>query len=174
MALSAIPAAHRAIRAGKPNRLTMLLAAHESRGEILGYQSKIYAADGGTRPTLRGCSVSPALSCISFRRPPMRLTSGAPAALVIGRKAAQERFSEESFRTSLHFFQLHRKRISQQLYRRFPHNFAHNQRHTASLDELAELINYSKRLETSSTHLFASHGRIRSDPAKCTSPAFDG
>jgi hypothetical protein len=29
--------------------------------------------------------------------------SGAPAALVIGRKAAQERFSEESFRHLLHF-----------------------------------------------------------------------
>src|SRR5208283_3442483 len=62
---------------------------------------------------------SPALSCISFRRPPSRPTSGAPAALVIGRKAAQERFSEESFRIRTSLLQLHRKRISQKLDRRF-------------------------------------------------------
>jgi len=57
-----------AIRAGRRNRPTMLLAAHESRREILG-PNLISAADGGTRPKLRECSVSPALSCISFRKP---------------------------------------------------------------------------------------------------------
>src|ERR1700730_6920332 len=81
----------------------------------------MYGADGVTRPNIRGCSVSPALSCISFRRPPSRLTSGAPAALVIGRKAAQERFSEEVSGVQCHS---NRKRISQKLYRKFPHNSA--------------------------------------------------
>ena len=41
---------------------------------------------------------------------------------MIGRKAAQERFSEESFRLSMSL--LHRKRISQKLYHKFPHNSA--------------------------------------------------
>jgi hypothetical protein len=48
---------------------------HTIHGErFLGPNLKIYAADGGTRQKLRGCSVSPALSRISFRRPPSRLT----------------------------------------------------------------------------------------------------
>jgi hypothetical protein len=47
--------------------------------------------------------------------------SGAPAALVIGQKAAQERFSEESFR---HRTSPYRKRISQKPYRKFPHTSA--------------------------------------------------
>jgi hypothetical protein len=46
--------------------------------------------------------------------------SGDSAALVIGQKAAQERFSEESLRLQ---FPLRRKRISQQLYRKLPQYF---------------------------------------------------
>ena len=46
--------------------------------------------------------------------------SGTPAALMIGQKAAQERFSEESFQRLL----FHRKRISQKLCRKFPHTSA--------------------------------------------------
>jgi hypothetical protein len=38
-----------------------------------------------------------------------------------------------------------------------------NSRHTASLDELAELINYSNSSETSSTHLFASQSQSGRD-----------
>jgi hypothetical protein len=47
---------------------------------------------------------------------------------VIGRKAAQERFSEENFRPSM--LLLHRKRISQKLYHEFPHNSAKLTAHT--------------------------------------------
>lgn len=51
-----------------------------------------------------------------------------------------------------------RKRISLKLSRRSSHTTAKNQQHTASLDELAEPIYYSKSLQTSSTRVFASHG----------------
>src|SRR5580700_12180036 len=51
----------------------MLLAAHESRREILGYQSRFAPPTVAPGQKLRGCSVSPALSCISFRRLPKRL-----------------------------------------------------------------------------------------------------
>src|SRR5205807_8957901 len=47
---------------------------------------------------MRGHSVSSALSRISFRRQPPRSVT-ASEAQTIGRKAAQERFSEESLRT---------------------------------------------------------------------------
>jgi hypothetical protein len=53
--------------------------------------------------------------------------SGAPAALVIGQKAAQERFSEENFRIVT---SLYRKRISQELYRKFAHNSAERTAHS--------------------------------------------
>jgi len=75
---------------------------HTNRGRFW-VPNLIYAADGGTRPKLRGYSVSPALSCISFRRLLPRLIWHASEALVKGQKAAQERFSEESFRVLLHF-----------------------------------------------------------------------
>ena len=80
----------------------------------------ISAADGGTRPELRECSVSPALSCISFCKPLRDLLYTREQLLVIGQKAAQERFSEEKFPgTLLQLFILHhRKRISQQLCRK--------------------------------------------------------
>ena len=90
--------------------------------------------------------------------------SGAPAALVIGRKAAQERFSEENFpepySTSLFYITgnafLNSSTASLRATMR-------NLRHTTSLDELAEPNNYSNCDETSSTHLFASHCRRRND-----------
>jgi hypothetical protein len=93
--------------------------------------------------------------------------SGAPAALVIGRKAAQERFSEESFRTLLRPLnstspETHFSTALPQA----PAQLCGNSRHTASLDELAEPNNYSNWDETSSTHLFASHCRNRSGPAR--------
>src|ERR1700740_769551 len=81
-----------------------------------------------------------------------RLHFSRNAALVIGRKAAQERFSEENFRLDS-FYNIPEMYFSTAL----PPASAQLcgiSRHTASLDELAELINYSKRLETSSTHLF--------------------
>src|SRR5258708_15422798 len=46
----------------------MLLAAHESRKEILGSQSDLRRRRWHPAK-LRECSVSPALSCISFRKP---------------------------------------------------------------------------------------------------------
>src|SRR5260370_31834329 len=75
----------------------MLLAAHESRREILGYQSRFMlptvapGQDSGGAPYRQPCPAYPSADCL-------RLNSGASAALVIGRKAAQERFSEENFR----------------------------------------------------------------------------
>ena len=75
---------------------------------------------------------------------------------MIGRKAAQERFSEENFRnlaTSLFYITgnafLNSSAASLRATMR-------NLRHTTSLDELAEPIHYSNWDETSSTHLFAS------------------
>jgi hypothetical protein len=62
-------------------------------------------------------------------------------ALVIGRKAAQERFSEENFRLDL--FYTPETHFSTAL----PQASAYlcgTHGHTASLDELAELNNYSK------------------------------
>ena len=98
----------------------MLLAAHESRREILRSQLRFMlptVAPGKNSGVLRiASSVLHILPQTTFAP-----DSGAPAALVIGQKAAQERFSEESFR---HSASPHRKRISQKLYRRFPHTSA--------------------------------------------------
>ena len=71
-----------------------------------------------------------------------------------GRKAPQERFSEECFR-NLPYSETH---FSKALLCNFAaHNNAENTQHTASLDELAEPNYYSKYLQTSSTNDFASH-----------------
>jgi hypothetical protein len=75
--------------------------------------------------------------------------SGAPEAR--GRKAAQEHFSEENFRTHLQSGNVFLKSPTGK-----PHTAAGNSRHTASLDELAEPNYYSNSGETSSTHVFAS------------------
>jgi hypothetical protein len=108
-----------------------------SAAEILD-SLKTYAADGGARPISGGTP---------FRQPCPAYPS------TLGRKAPQERFSEESFRTSYN-----RKRISLKLHCKFAaHTAAENQQHTASLDELAEPNYYSKYLQTSSTDDFASH-----------------
>jgi hypothetical protein len=73
-----------------------------------------------------------------------------------GRKAPQERFSEESLRTCFI-----RKRISLSLSlhcKPAVHTTAHlDRQHTTSLDVLAEPNYYSKSLQTSSTRVFASH-----------------
>jgi hypothetical protein len=76
---------------------------------------------------------------------------------VIGRKAAQERFSEENLRylaTALFYITGNAFLNSSAASLRI---IVRNSRHTASLDELAEPNNYSNSVETSSTHLFASH-----------------
>jgi len=75
----------------------MLLAAHESRREILRSQLRFMlptVAPGKNSGVLR------IASSVLHILPQTTVApdSGAPAALVIGQKAAQERFSEESFR----------------------------------------------------------------------------
>jgi hypothetical protein len=111
---------HYATRTGRHNRPAMLLAAHESRREILRSQLRFMlptVAPGKNSGVLRiASSVLHILPQTTFAP-----DSGAPAALVIGQKAAQERFSEESFR---HLTSLHRKRISQKLCRKSPHTSA--------------------------------------------------
>ena len=101
----------------------------------------LHAADGGARPNSGGTP---------FRQPCPAYPS------TIGRKAPQERFSEENLRTCSV-----RKRISLSLSpccRSSVHTITQrNRQHTASLDVLAERNYYSKSLQTSSTRLFASH-----------------
>jgi hypothetical protein len=141
----------------------MLLTAHESRREILGYQSRFMlptVALGryyGSTPYRQLCPAYP----FADRFPTKLHRDSSPRDRAKGSAGTFQR-GKFPARLVLH----RRKRISQKLYRRLAHNPAHNARHTASLDELAELINYSKRRETSSTHLFASHGQNRSDPAQ--------
>ena len=106
--------------------------------EILDSCSDFYAADGGARPNSGGTP---------FRQP----CPAYPSA--IGRKAPQERFSEESFRTctsSGNAF-LNSSTASPLPKRQ------QNSQHTTSLDVLAEPNYYSKRARTSSTRVFASH-----------------
>jgi hypothetical protein len=69
-------------------------------------------------------------------------------------EAPQERFSEE-----VSGKYCDRKRVSQKLScESAGHDAAQqNSQRTASLDVLAELINYSKRMQTSSTRDYASH-----------------
>jgi hypothetical protein len=144
------------------HRPTMLLAAHESRREILGYQSRFMlptVAPGqnyGSAPYRQLCPAYP----FADRFPTKLHRDSSPRDRA---KGSAGTFQRGKFPARLVL--LHRKRISQKLYRRFPHNSARNQRHTASLDELAELNNYSKRKEISSTHLFASHELTWNDPA---------
>jgi len=99
-----------------------------------------FAADGGARPKSGGTP---------FRQPCPAYPS------TIGRKAPQEHFSEESFRT----FTSIRKRTFQPLHCKHsaittPQKYS---QHTASLDVLAEPNYYSKCARTSSTRVFASH-----------------
>jgi hypothetical protein len=102
---------------------------------------QIYAADGDARPN---CGDAP------FRQP-------CPAYPFARRKAAQVRFSEE---VSGLYVNVLRKRVSQKAQAA---NFSarttarKNRSATTSLDELAEPNNYNKRMQTSSTHVFASH-----------------
>jgi len=137
------PGADCAIRAGKPNRPAMLLAAHESRREILG-PNLISAVDGGTRPKLRECSVSPALSCISFRKPLFDQLQSRQQLSWRGERQRRNVSARKNFRnlatTSLFyitgngFLNSSTASLAQ---------LSQNPRHTASLDELAELNNYS-------------------------------
>ena len=99
---------------------------------------KTFAADGGARPNSGGTP---------FRQPCPAYPS------TKGRKAPQERFSEENF-PNLHFI---RKRVSLKLSRQSLHQHRKNSQHTTSLDVLAEPNYYSKRVRTSSTRVFASH-----------------
>src|SRR5712692_6727824 len=82
----------------------MLLTAHESRREILGYQPRFMlptvapGQNNGSAPYRQLCPAYPSADRIST-------DSVAMTALVIGRKAAQERFSEENFRNlTTHLF----------------------------------------------------------------------
>ena len=113
-----------------------------------------YASDGGARPNSGGTP---------FRQPCPAYPS------TIGQKAPQVRFSEESFRQRLSI----RKRISQKLSCKIncAHRRTENSQRTASLNELAEPINYNKRSQTSSTHDFASHERMRGASANPTKKA---
>jgi hypothetical protein len=112
----------------------------DNAGEILdSYIRLTFAADGGARPKSGGTP---------FRQPCPAYPS------TIGRKAPQERFSEESFRNltpSRNVF-LYRSTASspQQPAQKYS-------QHTASLDVLAEPNYYSKLMRTSSTRVFASH-----------------
>ena len=94
---SAFPVLDYAIRAGRQNRPAMLLAAHESRREILRSQLRFMlptVAPGKNSGVLR------IASSVLHILPQTTVApdSGTPAAFMIGRKAAQERFSEENFR----------------------------------------------------------------------------
>ena len=100
----------------------------------------------------RGRSVSSALPCISFRN----RAEGTAGTFQRGKFPA---------RISI------RKRISQKLSCKIncAHRRTENSQRTASLDELAEPINYNKRSQTSSTHDFASHkqmGRASVNPTR--------
>src|ERR1700732_2332701 len=83
----------RTIRDWPARKPTILLAVHECR-ERFWIPFQTYAADGATRPKLRGRSVSSAVPCISFRKL-LGTFIRCTVAPSIGRKAAQERFSEE-------------------------------------------------------------------------------
>ncbi len=96
-----------------------------------------FAADGGARPNSGGTP---------FRQPCPAYPS------TKGRKAPQERFSEESFRTCTSSGNVFLYSSTATL-----RNRATIMQHTASLDVLAEPNYYSKCRETSSTHVFASH-----------------
>ena len=75
----------------------MLLAAHESRREILGSQSDFCCRRWHPAKTTGVLRIASSVLHILSQTTP-RPTSDATAALVTGRKAAQERFSEENFR----------------------------------------------------------------------------
>jgi len=152
----------------------MLLAAHESQREILGYQSRFLlptVAPGLNSGVLRiVSSVLHILPQTHYRA----LHQALQQALVIGRKAAQERFSEENFRSSsmtcLSYITgnafLNRSTVRPRI---TPNNRCENVRHTTSFDELAEPNYYSNSLETSSTHLFASDRKKQNWSAKTSS-----
>jgi hypothetical protein len=108
---------------------------------------KTFAADGGARPISGGTP---------FRQP-------CPASSFhYARKASQVRFSEECFRIHLLF----ENALLNSLAADPPLN-AENPQRTASLDELAEPNYYSKRFETSSTHVFASQDTGTGTVAMC-------
>jgi len=111
-----------------------------------------FAADGGTRPKLRGRSVSSALSCISFH---IR-AEGTAGTFQRGKSPDQLQSGNVSFKSSAASSRTHSHAISQ---------------HTASLDILAEPNYYNKSAQTSSTRYFASQCResrngVRSNPRK--------
>src|SRR5579862_2001792 len=97
-----------------------------------------FAADGGARPN---CGGTP------FRQPCPAYPS------TIGRKAPQERFSEESFRTRTSSGNVFLNSSAVSPLHAPPQK---NSQHTASLDVLAEPNYYSKCARTSSTRVFAS------------------
>src|SRR5258706_2135419 len=98
----------------------MLLAAHESRREILGYQPRFMlptvapGQDYGSAPYRQLC---PAYPAADHRRALLRRSSSPRDRA----KGSAGTFQRGNFRTVI---SLHRKRISQKLYRKFAHNSA--------------------------------------------------
>src|SRR5258708_664322 len=119
---------------------------HTNRGKRFLGPNLICAVDGGTRPNYGSAPYRQLCPAYPFANHfATCLTSHAKAALVIGQKAAQERFSEEKFSEpySTSLIVHHRKRISQQVYRKSPHNFCGTYGTQQAKDELAEPNNYS-------------------------------
>jgi hypothetical protein len=143
------------VRAGKPIG-PPCFSPHTNHGErFLGTKPRFMlstVAPGQTTGVLRIASSVLHILPQTASRP----SSIAIAALVIGRKAAQERFSEENFRNLATTYSTSPEtHFSTALPQAFA-ELCENSWHTASLDELAEPNNYSNCNETSSTHLFAS------------------
>jgi len=119
---SAFPDPYRAIRAGKPIG-SPCFSPHTNHGErFLGTNLDLCCRRWHPAKTPGVLRIASSVLHI-LPQTTDAPDSGAPAALVIGRKAAQERFSEESFRIT-NSNSLHRKRVSQKLYRKFAHNSA--------------------------------------------------
>ena len=147
----------------------MLLAAHESRREILGSQLRFQlptVAPGKNSGVLRIASSVPHILPQTTIAP----DSGALAALVIGRKAARERFSEESFR-----YLTNRKRISQKLCRKFPHTSAgthSTQQAWVNSRNLLNIASQSKHRQPIFLHPTVGTGAIRRSRLLPTFAAF--
>ena len=143
----------------------MLLAAHESRREILGSQSDFCCRRWHPAKTTGVLRIASSVLHI-LSQTTSRLTFSRDSSPREGRKAAQERFSEENFRNlvTVPFYITGNGFLNSSA--ASIRTILRNSRHTASLDELAEPNNYSNSVETSSTHLFASHCRKRSNRRK--------
>ena len=121
----------------------MLLAAHESRREILGSQSDFCCRRLHPAKTTGVLRIASSVLHILLQTA-SRFTSHARAALVIGQKAAQERFSEEKVPnlTRLPLFYITGNAFLNNSTASL-RTTLRNSRHTVSLDSLSEPNNYS-------------------------------